>query len=223
MKKIIITALAAAMVLCFCSCSKADTADIHSIASASSSTGDESKPESVSSENSQESSAINSSENNMSAQESSSESETVSKKTTDSKPESTLSSTSSEDEVIPVEIESEPTGYESEISGEWKARRILDPSGNEISGEELYGTAYRTYGGAIEFNEDGTFDLRMGVSSEDTTSTGTFLYEGGDEITLHFYNDSSSVCKIEETDGKKTILMPFDIFGDTFTVYFEIE
>ena len=117
----------------------------------------------------------------------------------------------------------QPTGFENEISGNWSAQRITDANGNEISGEELYGSSYRIYGGTIQFNDNGTFSLRMGVSSDDTSSQGTFTYEGENEIQLHFYDDSTSKCYIENNAGVNTITMPFVIFGDTFTVSFTMD
>ena len=250
MKKIIITALLAALTLSLCACEKQDTTnnsstssttnsivfdvdDSEEVSSAdtdstSTSSNSESSSKSSSKSSSESSSESSKSHADVSSKDTSSKQQitpknTVSKKDTSSAEVSSAQDTDSEDDVIPIEIESEPTGFESQISGSWSARKILDGNGNEVSGEELYGSSYRIYGGAIEFSDDGTFSLRMGVSSDDATSQGTFTYESGTDIQLHFYDDSISSCTIENIDGTDTIKMPFDIFGDTFTVYFTLE
>ena len=223
MKKIIIAALIASMTISLCACDipfiiyTGESDDQSSFVSATADTKDtaEKKESQLTTDTSASSAA-------SSGDTSSEHKNTSSKKTTSSKAVSSQNDSSSEYEVIPIEIESEPTGFESEIQGTWKAGRILDPTGHPISGEELYGTSYRTYGGSLELKEDGTFSLRMGVSSDDPASAGTYSYEGGSEILLHFYDDSSTVCTKQSTGGKDTIIMPFDIFGDTFKVYFEL-
>ena len=217
MKKIIITGLIAAMIISLCAC------DIPFIIYEGNSEDTSSAITTVTDTNDTAVSSAADTVNDTSSLEKASDKDTSSekKKSSSSETPSSAPPISSEFEVIPIEIESQPTGHESEIAGEWRAFRILDPSGHEIDGEELYGTAYKTYGGSLIFNDDSTFSLCMGVGSDDPTSTGTFTYEGGDEIALRFYDDSSAVCTKQSTNGKDTITMPFLIFGDTFTVYFE--
>ena len=207
-----------------------ETSSANSDSSSSSPSSSESNSQTDSKSNSTktEVSSKNTSPKNTSPKSTSSKQQTssksiVSNQSTSSSEVSSATDTDSETDVTPVEVESQPTGFENEISGSWSAQRITDANGNEISGEELYGSSYRIYGGTIQFNDNGTFSLRMGVSSDDTSSQGTFTYEGENEIQLHFYDDSTSKCYIENNAGDNTITMPFVIFGDTFTVSFTMD
>lgn len=125
-----------------------------------------------------------------------------------------------EDDVIPEEIESSLSGYEEEISGVWTAAYILDQDNNEIDGSIIYGTAYSQYGGELDINSDGTFSARMGINTENETTKGTFTYNGGSEISLLYYDDTTVVCERCTLNGEDAIAMPVNLFDDVYTVYF---
>lgn len=165
-----------------------------------------------------------------------SDADNSSSNTTSSKAESNTSSalTVSEEEATDVEadteytvsaeeVESSLSGYENEIVGQWTAQYILDNENNEVSGEEIYGTAYKQYGGTMILNDDGTFSVKMGVNTDDESTKGTFSYNGGAEITLLYYNDTTTQCERCTINGQEAIAMPLNLFGDVFTVYFTMQ
>lgn len=118
------------------------------------------------------------------------------------------------------EVESSLTGYEEEISGTWTAKYILDDSQNEIDGSVIYGTAYYQYGGELTLNSDGTFSVRMGASTDDSSTKGTYTYNGGGQLSMQYYNDSTASFERCSLNGEDAIAMPVDLFGDIYTVYF---
>ena len=159
-------------------------------------------------------------------------SKTTSSKTTSSKAVSSAvssqevsSAVSSEEEVSSLDTESEEVESSTPLSdvnviGKWTATKITDSYGERIDGEQIYGTAYRQYGGSVEFTADGTFCLRMGVSPDDMSNEGTYTYDGGDKLTMLAYDDTLMNCSFEELNGIITFEMPISLFGDEFTVYF---
>ena len=135
------------------------------------------------------------------------------------------STVSSEEEVSSLDTESEEVESSTPLSdvnviGKWTATKITDSYGERIDGEQIYGTAYRQYGGSVEFTADGTFCLRMGVSPDDMSNEGTYTYDGGDKLTMLAYDDTLMNCSFEELNGIITFEMPISLFGDEFTVYF---
>jgi len=136
------------------------------------------------------------------------------------------SAVSSEEEVSSLDTESEEDTDSSapltdiNVIGKWTATKITDTYGERIDGEQIYGTAYRQYGGSVEFTADGTFCLRMGVSPDDMSNEGTYTYYGDDKLTMLAYDDTQTNCSFEELNGIITFEMPISIFGDEFTVYF---
>ncbi|MEE3450254.1 MAG: hypothetical protein VZR27_06085 [Acutalibacteraceae bacterium] len=190
------------------------------------------KSKSEASEDSKESSKKAASSKTTSSKKTTSK--TTASKTTSSKTVS--SEVSSREEVSSVvssepEVSSEETVSEDntessaplkdiEVTGKWTATKITDSYGSRIDGEQIYGTAYRQYGGSIEFNGDGTFCLRMGVSLDDASTEGTYTYDGGEGLTMLSYDDTRTDCSFEELNGLVTFEMPISLFGDKFTVYF---
>lgn len=134
----------------------------------------------------------------------------------------TVAETDSDTEftVSAEEIESSLTGYEEEISGSWTAKYILNDQQNEVDGSMIYGTAYSQYGGELTLNSDGTFSVRMGASTDDSSTRGTYSYNGGGAITMQYDNDSVADFERCTINGSDAIAMPVDLFGDVYTVYF---
>lgn len=134
----------------------------------------------------------------------------------------TITETDSDTEftVSAEEIESSLTGYEEEISGSWTAKYILNDQQNEVDGSMIYGSAYSQYGGELTLNSDGTFSVRMGASTDDSSTRGTYSYSGGGAITMQYDNDSVADFERCTINGSDAIAMPVDLFGDIYTVYF---
>lgn len=130
------------------------------------------------------------------------------------------SDTNEEYTVSAEEVESSLTGYEEEIAGTWNAKYILNDQQNEVDGSIIYGTAYSQYGGVLTLNSDGTFSVRMGASTDDSSTRGTYTYNGGGTLTMQYENDNIEDFERCSLNGEDAISMPVDLFGDIYTVYF---
>lgn len=159
---------------------------------------------------------------NTSSKKTSSKTTSTASKAIPSQQESDISSEPEDSEYVvsAEEVESQLSGYESEIVGEWKVKYILDSNDEEVKGTELYGTAYSQYGGSLSLRDDGTFSVVLGVSASDESTTGTYSYGGGSDINLLYYNDTSVDCERVTINDEEAIAMPVEILGDTFKVYF---
>lgn len=147
--------------------------------------------------------------------------DTSSEADTSTDTESTETDTQTDEYTVSAEeVESSLTGYEEEVSGTWTAKYILDESQNEIDGSVIYGTAYYQYGGELTLNSDGTFSVRMGASTDDLSTKGTYTYNGGGQLSMQYYNDSTASFERCSLNGEDAIAMPVDLFGDIYTVYF---
>lgn len=117
-------------------------------------------------------------------------------------------------------IESSPNEYAEEITGIWQAKYILDSNNNEVDGAELYGSAYKQYGGELDMNTDSSFSIKMGAISDTPDMTGTFTYYGSSDIEFVYNNDTYVTCTRCTINDAEAIAVPITIFNDTFTVFF---
>lgn len=225
MKKIIICAAMICAIAMFSGCQSAETATTSQQSTdsvVSFVTDDSSSDSSVASEKNTSSNDTETDENasDSDSDVSSTEAFTDSDLETDTQTDTDLIGENTDYDVIPEVVESSLSGYEEEISGVWTANYILDQDNNEIDGSVIYGTGYTQYGGELDINSDGTFSVRMGVSTEDETTKGTYTYEGDSDITLLYYDDSTVICERCTVNGEEAIAMPIDLFGDIYTIYF---
>ncbi len=117
------------------------------------------------------------------------------------------------------EDESDTEEDDTGITGSWTAQYIVNEDNEAVDGSMIYGTAYTQYGGTLTLNTDGTFSVRMGVGTDDDSTTGTYTFEEN-VLTLEFYDDSVTECEYVESYDGTVITMPIDLFGDEYTVYF---
>lgn len=104
------------------------------------------------------------------------------------------------------------------ILGEWIPVSGFKTETNEVVNlTDLYGKGYRDYGGLLEFNEDGTFSINIGITNNGDQNNGYYTCTQTD-INVTYNNDKSSVID-HEFNGDEIIRL-YVLQGE-YTIVFE--
>lgn len=94
-------------------------------------------------------------------------------------------------------------------------KAIESETGKEISLTDLFGSAYRTYGGELTLTQDGAFSYYIGVS-KNGDSKGSYKVE--ENVLSAVYADGkTAVFRMEEDDGNLVIIVPIGLYE----IYFQ--
>ncbi len=82
----------------------------------------------------------------------------------------------------------------------YKPAMAFDQTGESVELTQVYGSAFKEYGGELCFKEDGTFTAYIGVYGNANNVTGTYKVLSMTEIQLNYNNDTTQNAVITATD-----------------------
>lgn len=94
-------------------------------------------------------------------------------------------------------------------------KAVASETGEEISLADLFGSAYRTYGGELTLTQDGAFSYYIGVS-KDGDSTGSYTIEENN-LSVVYADGKTDVFQMEEAGESFTVIVPMGLYK----IYFQ--
>lgn len=152
------------------------------------------------------------------------ESKKSEKKTTDTDT-ATDTDTVTDTDTSTEEFTDNPTDTEEKpeppyLSGLWIVEKIIDADGKEVDGRDIYGAAFN-YAGVLDLNEEGEFELTIGIIPEGQVNSG--LYEQREDVLVLQYDDGNYTqvfLDVTELDGIEVLAFPVTTGGKNYTIYF---
>ncbi len=127
--------------------------------------------------------------------------------------DSNIESSTAEKSVVSVDATTAPVQdldvvYSNDsvsLKAEYAPVKAYDESGAEVDVLSVYGSSYASYGGALCFYSDGTFDTFIGAYGNADNESGTFTAVSDTELEMSFYNgDVVTATVTNSLDGVAT-------------------
>lgn len=139
-------------------------------------------------------------------------------KKTDAADSDKTETTESVSATAPAETESvtEMTASAVSLKEYYEPYKAFDADGTEVDLSNVYGSAYREYGGSLTFTEENSFNLSVGINNGKTF--GTYVIAGEKEIVLNYAHGDTKVIFI--TGEENGVATEIKVPTSDYLVYF---